>query len=273
MKRVTLLLGLVLASVALLTGCPGLNLFGPGGLSDTWTVTYVDVKPRNPTVVVGATQQFRLVANFMDFHDEDKTGVSQWSSSNPAVATINNVGVATALAVGTTKIKGTYKGYSDDTWLTVVTNQPAVQSMLASGTAMSFTLTATGREYGYVLDRDSGLLAAFASPSGGDFEQTSQIELGANSRPWTLALHPSGRWLYVGNRASADVSIFEVDPWAGTLMQVEGSPVPVAVTPLQLSVGPRGRTLVVRDPRTARSLTCKVNGDTGEVRGPDCTAL
>src|SRR3982751_2420189 len=68
---------------------------------------YVKVSPEHPSVVVGATQQFKLRAFYLNpTYNEDKTGVTEWSSSNPAVATISKYGVATAIAPGEALITG-----------------------------------------------------------------------------------------------------------------------------------------------------------------------
>jgi hypothetical protein len=45
--------------------------------------------------------------------------VTEWSSSNTAVATIPKYGVATAIAPGETLIMGRYRTHSDNTRLTI----------------------------------------------------------------------------------------------------------------------------------------------------------
>jgi len=92
--------------------CPACDVFyGPD---------YVEVSPEHPTVVAGAKQQFKLRAVYLKpYYDEDKTGVTDWFSSNTAVATISKFGVATAIAPGETLITGRYRSDSDDTRLTV----------------------------------------------------------------------------------------------------------------------------------------------------------
>ena len=45
----------------------------------------VEISPEDPSITVGVTQQFRLRAFYTNpYSDEDKTGVSDWSSSNPS---------------------------------------------------------------------------------------------------------------------------------------------------------------------------------------------
>ena len=100
---------LVVSALCLWSGCEA--LLGPD---------LVEVSPEHPTVVVGATQQFKLTATyFSPTYVEDKTGVTEWSSSNTAVATISQSGLAKAIAPGETLITGKYRSSRDDTRFTV----------------------------------------------------------------------------------------------------------------------------------------------------------
>lgn len=48
----------------------------------------------------------------------------------------------------------------------------------------------------------------------------------AGLTPWSFALHPGGRWLFVANEASSSVNLFGVDPRSGRLTDT-GASVPV----------------------------------------------
>lgn len=64
------------------------------------------VSPSSPSIAVGATTQFTATT-------KDVSGAAfHWASSAPNVATINNSGVATGLAAGTTQITATAAGKS-----------------------------------------------------------------------------------------------------------------------------------------------------------------
>src|SRR5512146_395193 len=222
MKYATLLFGLVVGTVVL-SGC-GVKVFGPGGVSDTWIVRDVDIRPIGPMITVGGSQQFRLYANYADYHDEDQTREARWSSSNPSVATINNAGLATGIAAGTTTITALYADHDDHTLLTVVTGPTSVRDLSASPTAITFTLAATGRTFGYVLDRNAGRLVEFASGDTEALQQVGEVALGRQNCRRTLALHSSGRWIYVGDHRSAGVAVFELDPLTGALFAADGAP-------------------------------------------------
>ncbi len=62
------------------------------------------IMPANPSIAAGATQQFTAGGTYSDGTTRDWTLSAIWSSSNQAVATVNNAGVAAAVAPGTTVI-------------------------------------------------------------------------------------------------------------------------------------------------------------------------
>lgn len=77
----------------------------PGAKNDGYVapITSVTVSPSSASVAVGATQRFSAAAS-------DATGASvtttyTWSSTNPAVATVDATGLATGVAAGTTVIR------------------------------------------------------------------------------------------------------------------------------------------------------------------------
>jgi hypothetical protein len=63
--------------------------------------TSITVTPASPTVGLGETQQFSATAHYMNGSTADVTSQVVWSSSNPAAATIDSTGLATA--TGTTE--------------------------------------------------------------------------------------------------------------------------------------------------------------------------
>jgi 6-phosphogluconolactonase (cycloisomerase 2 family) len=57
----------------------------------------------------------------------------------------------------------------------------------------------------------------------------------------SVAIHPTGKFVYVGNEISSDVSAYTIDPITGTLTSVPGSPFSLSV--VRLAVDPLGRFL------------------------------
>jgi len=190
--------------------------------STTLTVTppvavSLAVTPANFTVFSGLTIQFVAIATFTDGTTQDLTSSVSWSSSNTAVATISNTagsqGLASALANGTTTIKAVSGALSDSTSLTVSSASQAVSRFAyvpgAGGTVSIYTVNpATGdlRPNGYV-NNISGIFSG-----------------GLSSFIRVVAVDPTGRFVYVGNPASANISAYTLDPATAGLAPVPGSP-------------------------------------------------
>ena len=79
------------------------------------------VTPANGSMSTGTTSQFAATGTFSDSSTQDMTGSVLWSSSTPAVATINSSGLVTSVAPGTSTITATFNTVSGSTGLTVST--------------------------------------------------------------------------------------------------------------------------------------------------------
>ncbi|MGA8530954.1 MAG: Ig-like domain-containing protein [Acidobacteriaceae bacterium] len=88
------------------------------------TLSSIAVTPANPTVNVGAAQQFTATATYSDGSTQNVTTTATWTSSATAVATISASGLATAVAQGSTTITATFNGSSASTTLTVPAPPP-----------------------------------------------------------------------------------------------------------------------------------------------------
>jgi hypothetical protein len=117
------------ASAGLVTGvAPGSSTIaasfaGQSG-STTLTVTNatlnsIAISPANPSIALGATQQFTAKGTFSDGSVITITIQVAWSSSDSSVATINASGVASSASQGTTTIQASLDGVSATTTLTV----------------------------------------------------------------------------------------------------------------------------------------------------------
>ncbi len=109
----------------------------------------IAVTPNMPSVPLGVTQQFTATGTFSDTSTADLTSSVTWTSSAPAVATMNaSSGLANVLTVGSTVITATSGSVSGSTTLTAT---PATLQSIAItpnpitiGTGSSLQLTATG---------------------------------------------------------------------------------------------------------------------------------
>jgi uncharacterized protein YjdB len=62
-------------------------------------VVSIQVTPTTASITAGQTQQFQAMAVLQDGEHRDVTNAVTWKSSNPAVATIDATGLATAMTV------------------------------------------------------------------------------------------------------------------------------------------------------------------------------
>jgi trimeric autotransporter adhesin len=95
-------------------------------LSDSTTLTVssasivsVSVAPAAPSIALGSAQEFTATGTFTDSTSQDITSVSQWTSSDLAVAVINKTGLATSAGQGTSNITATFKTITGTAVLTV----------------------------------------------------------------------------------------------------------------------------------------------------------
>jgi hypothetical protein len=95
---------------------------GTAGLTVTAaTVTFITITPANSNMPVSTTKQFTATASFSDGSSEDVTASVLWGSSTPAVASINNQGLVSSVASGSTTISAVLGSVTGSTNLTVTT--------------------------------------------------------------------------------------------------------------------------------------------------------
>ena len=111
------------------------------------TITSISVTPEDLTLPIGVSQQYTASAIYSDGSVQDLVNGVTWTSSTTSVATIDNNGLVSIIAAGTTTITATVGSFTDSTTVTVVpahltsiTLSPATVS-LAAGTQQQFTAT------------------------------------------------------------------------------------------------------------------------------------
>lgn len=87
-------------------------------LADT-VVASLAVTPPTQAMAVNATQQLVATATLTPSGSDDVTTATIWTTSAPAVATVNSGGFVTAHTVGSATITGTYAGQTDTSVITV----------------------------------------------------------------------------------------------------------------------------------------------------------
>lgn len=123
--------------------------------SATLTVTNASlsslaITPASPSIDVGTQLQFIATGSFSDGSKQDVSNLSVWTSSSSNVAAVTtNSGLATGKNQGTTSIKATFGGLSDQTNLTVtLANLVSIKvkpdnSTIAKQTTEQLTVTGT----------------------------------------------------------------------------------------------------------------------------------
>ena len=106
----------------------------------------------------------------------------------------------------------------------------------------------------YAIDQTSGALSPLpGSPYGTGEEGDLAPELlrtldappEAGGIPYTLAIHPSGRFLYVTNWLGASLSLFAINAQSGALTPLKGNPMRTGSSPYAVTVHPSGRFVYV----------------------------
>jgi hypothetical protein len=206
-------------------------------------ITGVKLTPANPTIAVGATQQFVLTATFLDGQTSNvTTSDSTYASDNKAVVTVNTTGLATAVAVGTANVSASYHGNNTKTLVTVtaapnvaiaVQGDSRVLHVTNLGTGQRMTFAANGLADSLMISRDAEGMAA------------TEVSVLPEHGPGWLAIDPSGHYLYVVNHTSESISAFRVNWKTGELSAVVASPFALAAKPSSVEVNPDGTGLSV----------------------------
>lgn len=138
---------LVLLALVVLSGCDG-------GSGNAATITprallSITVSPSTPSIPLGTRQEFIATASYSDGSSATITSTAAWTSANPTVALISDVGIASGTGTGTTTITATSGAVSGSTTLTItppalasITITPA-EARVAMGSTLQFAATGT----------------------------------------------------------------------------------------------------------------------------------
>jgi hypothetical protein len=104
----------------------------------------IEIIPQDAELQVGITEQYEASATFSDGSSQDVSILATWESSDMNVATIDNAGLATTLASGSTTITGAWQGiessaslFVTDAILNAITVTPEAAT-IAQGTSRQF---------------------------------------------------------------------------------------------------------------------------------------
>ena len=149
------------------------------------TLSSISVTPANPSIAVGATQQFTATGTYSDGSTKDLTSQVTWASSATAVATINSSGLASGVSAGSTTITVTSGSVSGTTTLTVNTAALTITTASLPGgtvnTPYSASLAAIGGKPPYTWSISAGTL-----PSGLSLSSSSGVISGTPTTAGTF---------------------------------------------------------------------------------------
>ncbi|MCF6362544.1 MAG: beta-propeller fold lactonase family protein [Gammaproteobacteria bacterium] len=87
----------------------------------------------------------------------------------------------------------------------------------------------------------------------------------AGGLPYHMTLDPQGRFAFVVNAASANISVFRLNAEDGHLTEVEGSPFFAGFNPYSVTVHPSGRFVYVARPRDHLLEALSLDAETGRL--------
>jgi 6-phosphogluconolactonase (cycloisomerase 2 family) len=200
-------------------------------------VASTTLTPVNPTIAIGATQQFILSERYLDrTTDHEPPNSTTWSSNNPPVATINKMGVATGVAAGTVSMGGSHQGNNEYATLTVTV--AASVAIAAQGDPR--TLRVSNLRSGQVMTFEvNGLDDSVMVWRGGENTAVETTVLPEDGPGW-LSIDPSGKCLYVLNHTSQSISAFTIDWQTSSLHPVVSSQFPAGSKPTSVEVDAHG---------------------------------
>ena len=226
--------------------------------SSTLTVTgpalvSIEVAPSETTVLVGRRQQFTATGTFTDGTTQDLTATATWSSSDPSLAAVSNEAGAQGVAEGRQAGAVTISAASGNA------TGIATLNVQAGRKDPRFTFVTVNEGVAvYSVDTNSGHLAEV---DGSPFAVAA-----GNGR--SLAVHPSGRFVYVGNSACCStttnvINAFAVDATSGRLTPVAGSPFTAGSQPSFVALDRSGSFLYAANRASEDISAYRVNEVTG----------
>ncbi|HLJ24673.1 MAG TPA: beta-propeller fold lactonase family protein [Candidatus Acidoferrales bacterium] len=127
-----------------------------------------------------------------------------------------------------------------------------------TATFSSGSITMTGNSQGagtvsaYAVDANTGVLTLVPG---------SPFSAGLN--PYSIALDPSSKFVYVANRDSNNVSAYAVNSATGALTPVSGSPFAAGLDPNSVAVDPTGKFVYVANQRSNTVSAFTLDSETG----------
>jgi hypothetical protein len=197
-------------------------------------LTSISITPVNATISLTGTEQYTAIGHFNNGTTQDITTSVSWHSSTPAVATIANTGLASAVSIGATTITAT------------------------SGAITSNAATLHVASFLYVSNNSTGTILACSVGADGTLGSCNTVVSGLND-PQFISINPAGTILYIANQDAGNVlacPITSPGNIGSCLIAASGFTRPTAVT-----LNPAGNIGYVVENQADIVLQCPVNSD------------
>ncbi len=146
-------------------------------------------------------------------------------------------------------------------------NDPPFVRVAEGSGPRHFTFAANGK-FAYALTEFTDSVIAFSwDSSKGILKEIQTIDsIPEGTRVLTsgseLILHPSGKFLYAGNRGSDTITVFAVDPEKGTLKRIQQDSTR-GMMPRDFRIDPTGKYLLVANELTDDAVLFEIDGASG----------
>jgi len=220
---------------------------------------YVLITPASATITAGNTQQFTATGYFSDGSTQSNFAVT-WSSSTQSVATIDNTGVATALAAGTTTITASAPG------------TPGATATLSVNQLLSISVSPATATIAITQTQQYSAMGTFKNPDGSTAAPTDITTLVDSANGWksgtpaVATIDNTGLATGVAAGSTAiTATLYGVTSTPAATLTVSGTPVPVS-----LVVSPATPTIAVGN---ALTFTVQEKLSDGSLRNPPAGAI
>lgn len=280
------LLWLALLALAF-TGCGASEGITQLNITNATTLTALEITPATTTVPVGIATQFRAQGSFSDGSNQDLTSSVTWTSGDPAVATVNDLGGVSGVAPGgPVTITAAFEGISATG--TVSVSNAVLESIAVTSVSTSLPvgatqqLTATGQfSDGTSLDltpgvtwgsTDAAIVDVSASGlalgvSAGQASATAVLNAVTGTLLLTVTPLTEREFLITPDRVGNTVSVRQLDLATGQTTLV--STPAVGSGPTMVRVHPTRAHFYVTNfnSNTVSGLTINPDGTTGVLPG------
>ena len=161
-----------------------------------------------------------------------------------------------------------YVANSDEESISIYAVDAATGQLRARGyvettvAPFAVTLDPSGR-FLYASSGSSTVLAYRVNPASGELTEIDGSPFASGSGAAFIGMDPGGRFVYVANTTSHEISAYVIDGDTGALTPVEGSPFAAAGGPFAVSVHPGGRFAFVVNALAGNISTYAIAASTG----------